>query len=74
MPKIHKLVTLYAKVETFIKIELDFSILKTLDALYIDARYPGDLGLLPDGKPTIEEAENFYNFAIEVFNIVSNYR
>ena len=27
-----------------------------------DARYPGDLGLLPHGKPTISEIEDFINF------------
>jgi hypothetical protein len=30
--------------------------------IYIDARYPGDLGLLPHGKPTIPEIESFIQF------------
>ena len=30
---------------------------------YIDSRYPGELGLLPDGKPSLEEAKGFYEFA-----------
>ena len=31
---------------------------------------PGDLGLLPNGKPTIADAEEFYNFAKEIFEKV----
>jgi len=34
-----------------------------LDKLYLDARYPADTGLLPDGKPSIEEAKSFLEFA-----------
>jgi HEPN domain-containing protein len=30
-----------------------------MDKLYIDARYPGELGLLPDGKPTMADARQF---------------
>ena len=32
-----------------------------LDQLYIDARYPGEMGLLPEGKPTISEAKVFFD-------------
>ncbi len=38
-----------------------------LDDLYIDARYPGDFGLLPNGQPTLENAKEFYEFAEKVF-------
>ena len=38
-----------------------------LDQLYLDARYPGDQGLLPNGKPTVREASTFYKIAKEVF-------
>lgn len=34
-----------------------------LDQLYIDARYPGNLGLLPDGAPSIADAREFYDFS-----------
>ena len=43
-----------------------------MDDLYIESRYPGDLGLLPNGKPTIADAEEFYNFAKEIFEKVKN--
>jgi HEPN domain-containing protein len=37
--------------------------LHRLDQLYIDARYPGNLGLLPDGAPCIADAREFYDFS-----------
>ncbi|MFO7761666.1 MAG: HEPN domain-containing protein [Thermodesulfobacteriota bacterium] len=69
-PKIHNLVTLSGKVEPFIENEMDESLLKTLDLLYIGSRYPGDFGLLPDGKPSLQEAREFYSFAEKVYEIV----
>lgn len=33
--------------------------LSMINEVYIDTRYPGDLGLLPHGKPTISEMETF---------------
>jgi HEPN domain-containing protein len=37
-------------------------LLSMINEVYIDARYPGDLGLLPHGKPTISEVEAFIHF------------
>ncbi|RPH38742.1 MAG: HEPN domain-containing protein [Burkholderiales bacterium] len=33
--------------------------LAVINEVYIDARYPGDLGLLPQGKPTPSEVQVF---------------
>jgi len=41
-----------------------------VDKLYIDARYPGELGLLPDGKPTCADAQEFYACAQSVYRQV----
>jgi HEPN domain-containing protein len=65
--KTHSLEMLYDKVKARIIVELNTNILIVLDQLYIDARYPGELGLLPNGRPTISEGNEFYKFAIEVF-------
>ncbi len=43
-------------------------LLETINEVYIDARYPGDLGLMPHGKPTTVEAENFIQFCETIFN------
>ena len=43
-------------------------LLGIINEVYIDARYPGDLGLLPHGKPTISEIEDFIVFCDSIFN------
>lgn len=43
-------------------------LLATINEVYIDARYPGDMGLMPSGKPTTAEAENFIRFCETLFN------
>ena len=69
--RIHNLVTLYGTIENFVSEEMDLSLLKTLDSLYIEARYPGELGLLPAGRPTLDDAKGFYEYAMWVFDSVS---
>ncbi len=48
--------------------EQETILLATINEVYIDARYPGDMGLMPDGKPTIAEAESFIQFSETLFN------
>ncbi len=58
-----------------IKIDLNdnlINLIHLLDELYIDSRYPNDFGLLPYGKPTLEDAKEFYEFALTVFDKVCN--
>ncbi len=43
------------------------NMLESLNELYIESRYPGDLGLLPYGKPTLADAKEFYEFADTIF-------
>ena len=66
--KTHNLKRLYKKIEHII--ELDKNRLDFINELYIDSRYPGDMGLLPYGKPTLEDAKEFYEFAQSVFDKV----
>ncbi len=61
IPKSHDLLLLYAGLENHVVANEDS--LDSLNQLYIDARYPGDMGLLPDGKPSAKEANDFYQFA-----------
>ena len=39
--------------------EKEQTLLAIINEVYIDSRYPGDLGLLPHGKPTIKEVNKF---------------
>lgn len=72
VPKKHDLLVLYGLISAFVK-TLNEDTLDQLNSLYIDSRYPGELGLLPDGKPTLEEAKEFYEFAKNVYNIVKEF-
>lgn len=68
--KIHNLERLLAIVKNYVKIDVDIVLIEKMDKLYIDSRYPADFGLLPDGKPTIEDAEEFYDAASSVHEFV----
>jgi HEPN domain-containing protein len=48
------------------------NMLSMINETYIDARYPGDLGLLPHGKPTIYEIEPFIQLCETLFTRFSN--
>ena len=43
-------------------------ILSELDRLYIDSRYPTDLGLMPHGKPSVDDAERYFQEALNIKN------
>jgi HEPN domain-containing protein len=64
-PKVHKLQTLFALLPEKFRQDYDLVLIKTLDGLYIEARYPGELGLLPNGKPSLDDAKKFFAYAQE---------
>lgn len=63
--KTHQLESLYAKILPLLS-GFNETILAELDTVYIEARYPGDLGLMPNGKPSCEEAEIYREEAIKI--------
>jgi len=67
--KTHNLERLYKKVKDYIEID-DYDKLELINELYIDSRYPASFGLLPYGKPTLEDAKEFYEFANDIFERV----
>lgn len=64
--KTHNLQSLLIRTEEVIPFQVNELIISELDRLYIDARYPGDMGLLPYGKPTLEEAKIYYQEALKI--------
>ena len=66
VPKMHALETLLPKVLRHLEFSFPLDLLEDLDKLYIDARYPGDLGLLPSGKPTLDDARSFLELAEQI--------
>lgn len=70
--RIHNLERLFEIVKQCVEIGADLSTIETLDRLYVDARYPGNLGLLPDGMPSLAHAGRFTSFARSVYERVKN--
>ncbi len=64
--KTHNLQTLWMEIEEVIPLKINELIISELDRLYIDSRYPGDLGLMPNGKPSLDEAEMYFHEALKV--------
>ncbi len=67
VPKQHDLIKLKKQLENLFEFsDDDEDTLDSLNALYIDARYPGELGLLPYGQPTKNDIALFYNLALTI--------
>jgi HEPN domain-containing protein len=65
--KTHSLIRLYEMIRPRYPVIEDMDMLDRLEAVYIGSRYPGEMGLLPTGKPTREEATDLFDFATDVF-------
>jgi HEPN domain-containing protein len=71
--KIHNLLALYGIIKEIIDFEFDEDILATVNDIYLESRYPGEIGLLDDGSmPTVEQANMFFVFAQEVETKIKN--
>ena len=75
IPRVHdlrKLLHLLKDEGICIEFNLNEDIFDQINQVYIDTRYPGDFGLLPEGEPSkskvvefLDEAERIYNIAEE---------
>lgn len=73
-PKIHDLLVLKGKIENYVKLPAkNLNIFLQINELYIDSRYPTDLGLLPSGEPSKEIAEEFYKTAKEIHKNITDF-
>lgn len=70
VPKIHNVLKLYELASAYDRFSCDLDVLQQINDVYIDARYPGELGLLPEGKPTRDDAQRFYAFAQTIYDRV----
>ena len=73
VPKVHSLSKLFDACSVYINFDFDEDLIIALDSLYIESRYPGELGLLPEGKPSIMQAQAFCDFANEIYQAVKNH-
>jgi len=70
--KAHNLLVLFDIVKSKINFKMNIEMLTEINELYMDSRYPSDFGLLPNGKPTLENARSFYGFAKNIYDEIYN--
>jgi HEPN domain-containing protein len=70
VPRIHNLITLRGMVEEFFQFDEDSEIFDQINELYVDSRYPTDLGYLPEGKPSVVTAAAFQDTAERIYEKV----
>lgn len=70
MSRIHNLTRLYALTEPFFVSSIDEPELEMLDNVYTSSRYPGEIGLLSTGKPTLKESNDLYNISLKIYSII----
>jgi len=68
VPKDHSTLRLYGLVKELMAVDVDTGTLTDLDDLCIESRFPGNLGLLPNGKPTLVDARQFLEVAETIYN------
>ena len=64
----HNLLTLYKLTSQVVNFKVNEDLLELVNKLYIDSRYPGEIGLLSYGKPKITDAKKFYKLAQEIYD------
>ena len=72
LTRIHDLIKLNAIANEIKDLGIDEKKLIVLNEVYLDSRYPGDLGLMLDGMPTKDQAKEFIEFVNEIKITINN--
>ena len=70
--KTHDLVKLSGMVSKIKQLEIDDEKLLIIDDVYVETRYPAELGLMPDGTSTNKQAKEFIEYAKEIKELITN--
>ena len=70
MSRIHNLTRLFALTESFLVSPIDETELEKLDNVYTSSRYPGEIGLLSTGKPTMNESKELFDISRRIYDIL----
>lgn len=70
IPRIHSVFSLYEQLPDNIKhrLQCNSDDLERIDEIYIDSRYPPDIGLLPGGFPTDDETQELFDIAKRIID------
>jgi HEPN domain-containing protein len=69
-PRVHNLIHLHSYIEQYLNVPVNLGHLEELDSVYTSSRYPVDIGILSNGKPTLTEAKELYENAKKIFEII----
>lgn len=70
VPRTHDLVRLAQSLATDMIGVLDDALIVELSTLYVDVSYPGGFGLLPTGKPSLNDARRYADAATNFYALV----
>lgn len=72
IPKTHSLIKLFNLIPDKLKKEFNINEddLIPIDKVYIDSRYPIDMGMLPFGTPGIDDAKRIFVITEKIYNII----
>jgi len=73
LPRIHSLARLFGVIQNNIEFKIENTMLQKIDTVYTTSRYPSDLGLMPEGKPTLRLAEQLFEFAKYIYDSTSTF-
>ena len=68
IPKIHNLLKLFGTVRNYTKLSFEMKTLELINETYTDTRYPSELGLLPEGMPSLKMVKKFYETAKAIYD------
>ena len=69
----HNLLALYGTMKEIVDFELDEDLLSNVNDIYLESRYPGEIGLLDDSSmPTLEQVNQFFIFTKEIETKIKN--
>ena len=60
-------------ISRYVEINVEETTFNLINDMYVDARYPTELGILPEGKPALFQARLFYGMVKQVFSAVNDY-
>jgi HEPN domain-containing protein len=55
------------------EIPVEKSDMEFLSTIYIESRYPPDIGLLPSGEPTKDDADRAINISRNLYHYIIDY-
>ena len=70
LPRSHNLIRLRQMAEEALgySVDIDAEVLRFLNDVYLDSRYPQELGLLPEGKPDAADAQRALTGAEKIYS------